>query len=214
MFAIYSYEGRRFRDTLENLHRVREIQANAKTPSMSSASDYETRPIPFNTTNNKRRTELSSKAVQAYREMLHLNQREPIYHAYQLMSYPVSTVTEKMGIVEALRYFQDQNYQQMPVLIDQWRIVGMLSLVDLLRLVVIDDGQTHFVDGKCVADAMSQEVITTDPVTDIRRVAQVMLEYHLNAMPIVDEQNALIGIVSRRDILRAVMNDPPLTMWS
>ena len=74
--------------------------------------------------------------------------------------------------------------------------------------------QTHYFDDKRVADVMSQEVITTDPVSDIRRVAQVMLEYHLNAMPIVDGQNTLIGMVSRRDILRAVMNDPPLTMWS
>ena len=78
----------------------------------------------------------------------------------------------------------------------------------------IDDGQLHYIDGKRVADAMSREVITADPVSDIRRVAQVMLEYHLNAVPIVDEQDTLIGIVSRSDILRAVMNNPPLTMWS
>ena len=61
---------------------------------------------------------------------------------------------------------------------------------------------------------MSQEVITADPVSDIRRIAQVMQEYHLDGVPIVDEQDALIGIVSRNDILRAVINDPPLTMWS
>ena len=41
-----------------------------------------------------------------------------------------------------------------------------------------------------------------------------MQEYHLNAIPIVNDRDVLIGIVSRSDILRAVMNDPPLTMWS
>jgi len=41
-----------------------------------------------------------------------------------------------------------------------------------------------------------------------------MLEYHLHSVPIADDQDKLIGIVARSDILRAVMNDPPLTMWS
>jgi len=72
----------------------------------------------------------------------------------------------------------------------------------------------RYLRGKRVADAMSQEVITADPVSDIRRVAQVMREYHLMGVPIVNEQDALMGIVSRSDILRAVTNNPPLNMWS
>ena len=120
----------------------------------------------------------------------------------------------EMGILEAQRHFHKQKLQQMPVISARQRIVGMLSLEDLLQFIVVDDGQMQYVGGKRVADAMSRGVITADPVSDIRRVAQVMQEYHLDAVPIVDEQDALIGIVSRSDILRAVMNDPPLTMWS
>jgi len=53
---------------------------------------------------------------QAYREMRHLNQREQIFHAYQLMSHPVSTVRMDMDILAARRYFQEQAFNQMPVL--------------------------------------------------------------------------------------------------
>lgn len=215
MFAIYDIEGRRFRNTLENLRKVREVQSAAETLLWSNAAGDDSRAVADgNSSGNSRETIVSSKAVQAYREMRHLNRREPIYHAHQLMSYPVSTVPLEMGIVEAQRYFQQQKLQQMPVMSAQKRIVGMLSLEDLLQFIVIDDGQMQYVGGKRVADAMSREVITADPVSDIRRVAHVMQEYHLDAVPIVDEQDALIGIVSRSDILRAVVNDPPLTMWS
>ena len=154
------------------------------------------------------------QAVQAYREMRHLNRREPIYHAYQLMSHPVSTVPIEMGILTAQHYFRDQGFQQMPVVNAQRRVVGMLSVENLLQFMIIDGDEVRHVRGKTVRDAMSQEVITADPVSDIRRIAQVMQEYHLDGVPIVDEQDALIGIVSRNDILRAVINDPPLTMWS
>ena len=44
---------------------------------------------------------------------------------------------------------------------------------------------------------MSAEVITADPVSDIRRIAKVMLDYRLIALPVIDERNILIGLVSR-----------------
>jgi len=214
MFAIYDIEGRRFRDTLENLRKVRKIQAGAKTPMWSNPAGDESEPVAGTSSIKTGGHVVSSKAVQAYREMRQINRREPIYHAHQLMSHPVSTVPIEMSILDAQRYFRERNLQQMPVINAQQHIVGMLSLEDLLQFIVIDDGQMQYVGGKRVADAMSREVITADPVSDIRRVAQVMQEYHLDAVPIVDEQDALIGIVSRSDILRAVMNDQPLTMWS
>jgi len=214
MFAIYDIEGRRFRNTLENLRKVREVRASTETRLWSNRSEGRIQPAPGSAGDKAGALPVSSKAVQAYRDIRHLNRREPIYHAHQLMSHPVSTVPIEMSILDAQRYFHQRNLHQMPVINGQQHIVGMLSLEDLLQFIIIDDGQMQYVDGKRVADAMSREVITSDPVSDIRRVAQVMLEYHLDAVPIVDEQDALIGIVSRSDVLRAVMNDPPLTMWS
>ena len=214
MFAIYNIEGRRLRDTLENLRKVQETQASRGTQLRTNVSEDETQPIPGAASGRTGGTTVSRKARQAYKEMLHINQREPVYHADQLMSYPVSTVRMEMDILAARRYFQQQGFQQMLVVSARQRFVGMLSVQDLLQFIIIDGEQVRYLRGKRVADAMSREVISADPVSDIRRVAQVMREYHLHGVPIVDEQDALIGIVSRSDILRAVINDPPLNMWS
>ena len=214
MFAIYDANGRRFRDTLENLRKVRAIQGRPGMQLGSNVSEDETQTIPSATGGRTGETVLSSKALQAYREMLQLNRREPIHHAYQLMSHPVRTVRMEMDIHATQRYFQAQGFQQMPVMNAQQRIVGMLSMENLLKFIVNDGGQLRNLRGKRIANAMSQEVITADPVSDIRRVAQVMHEYRLHSVPIVDELDALIGIVSRSDILRAVINDPPLNIWS
>ena len=214
MFAIYTIEGRRFRDTLENLRKVRETHASRGMQLQSNVPVDETQPIPGTASGKSGGATVSSKAMQAYKEMLHLNQREPIYHAHQLMSHPVSTVQMEMDILTARRYFQQQGFQQMPVINAQQRLVGMLSIENLLQFIIIDGNQVQYLRGKRVADAMSQEVITADPVSDIRRVAQVMQEHHLHGVPIVDEQDALIGIVSRSDILRTLTIDPPLTLWT
>lgn len=102
----------------------------------------------------------------------------------------------------------------MPVINARHELTGMLSIEDLLQFIIIDGDQVRYVRGKRVADAMSNEVITADPISDIRRIAQVMQEYQLSGVPIVNEHDSLIGIISRSDILRAVTNDPPLNMWS
>lgn len=60
---------------------------------------------------------------------------------------------------------------------------------------------------------MTTPVVAANPLTDIRRIARVMLDRDVDGVPIVNETGVLLGFVSRSDILRAVVTDPPLSMW-
>lgn len=213
MFAIYDIEGLRFRDTLEKLREVQQPSATAGLPLQSNVAEDETQPA-LGTVMGKGTMTVSSQAQQAYRDMLHLNQREPIVHAHQLMSHPVSTIPIDMDILAARRYFQQQQFQQMPVINARQQLVGLLTIENLLQFIIIDGDRVQYLKGKRVADAMSAQVITADPVSDIRRVAKLMQEYRLHGVPIADQQDTLLGIVSRSDILRAVTNEPPINLWS
>lgn len=213
MFSIYDINGRQFRNTLEKLRQVRNAQ-NRNLNSHASKSEDDAMRGSDLLPDTQDELIVSNSAVQAYRNIRHLSQREPVYHAYQVMSHSVRTVSTDMGIIDAHRYFQEHGYQQMPVVGPQQKIVGMLTIKDLMQFILIDGDQTHYISGKRVKDVISTEVVTADPVSDIRRVAQMMQEYHISAAPIVNDQDALVGIVSRGDILRAIMNDPPLNIWS
>ena len=65
----------------------------------------------------------------------------------------------------------------------QQQIVSMLSVQDLLHFIMIDGDQVRYQRGKRVADAMSQEVIKANPISDIPRVVQVMQGYRLHGVP-------------------------------
>jgi CBS-domain-containing membrane protein len=214
MFAIYDTNGLYFRDTLEKLRQLQPVTAATKSQLRSNTTDSEPSDERHHVTAKLPDDVVSSKAQQAYKEMLHLNKREPIVHAYQLMSSPVSTISMDMDILDARQIFQKQKFQQMPVVNSMQRLVGILSVQDLLQFIMMDGERVVYVQGKRVSDAMSSGVITADPVSDIRRVARLMQEYKLNGVPIVDQHDTLLGIVSRSDILLAVTNDPPLNMWS
>ena len=157
---------------------------------------------------------VAAYSAQDYREKLQISEREAIVHAHQIMSFPVMTVQISLGIESAYQSFRDQRHHQFPVLDKSQRVVGMLTERNLLRFLIDNKNRIKNEGGKTVADAMSTPVIAADPVTDVRRIANVMLEYRQSAVPITNDQDELIGLVSRSNILQAAASDPPLSLWT
>jgi CBS domain-containing protein len=60
---------------------------------------------------------------------------------------------------------------------------------------------------------MTSPVVSAHPATDIRRIARVMLDYGVDGVPVVDADHALRGFISRSDMLRAVVAEPPVSLW-
>jgi acetoin utilization protein AcuB len=56
-------------------------------------------------------------------------------------------------------------------------------------------------------------VLTAHPDTSIRDIARVFFEERIGAVPIVDRGETLVGIVTRSDILRTILNSAPLELW-
>lgn len=69
-------------------------------------------------------------------------------------------------------------------------------------------------EGDAVRDVLARTVVSADPVADIRRVARVLRDTGFTGVPVVNETGEMIGFVSRGDILRAVIADPPLSLWA
>jgi CBS domain-containing protein len=65
-----------------------------------------------------------------------------------------------------------------------------------------------------VIDVMWTPVPSVAADTDIRRVARVLLDTGLPGLPVVEDAGKVVGFVSRSDILRAVVADPPLDLWT
>lgn len=208
MFAIYNIQGRRFRDNLENLKRVHSPHHAQDVGFQTNIAQDET-VIVQGLTNSQ----VNTQGVEAYKKMIHANERERVFHAYQIMNSPVMTIPLDTPIQEAYQLFHSHKVNQMPVSNQQMRLVGLVTLNDLLAFIIQDGEKVSFIKNKTIEDAMSKEVITADPVSDVRRIAHVMVEYKLTAVPIVNEQDHLVGIVTRTDLLKAMLQDPPLNLW-
>ena len=209
MFSVYGVKGHVFSGTLEQMDRVRDVaRSRSSRPIEREEGTWkEENPVPS-------ATGLNDKAVRAYRAMLPREiERGPLYHAGQIMQREVICLGINDDVGKAWRTLQSHSIQQAPVLDDAAQLVGMVSEHDLLTAINIDTGKIMEVLGRRVGDVMTTPVITAQPVTDIRRIAAAMLTHRIDGVPVTGDLGRLVGYVSRSDILRAVVADPPLSMW-
>ena len=204
MFAIHSLSGFSLRAPLEQLAKSAEVRAIRRDgveyePTLVGGDDG---------------VAPSPTAAQAYRAILpKALERGPVMHAWQVMSKQVIRVRLEDSVELAWRVLVKSRVRQAVVVNDEGTIVGLVSERDLLTSVNLEDGVLRDVLGRRVADVMQTPIVSADPVTDIRRIAQAMVEYGLSGVPIVEESGRAVGFVSRGDILRSVVNDPPLSLW-
>jgi acetoin utilization protein AcuB len=217
MFSIHGVTGQTFRGSLEHLIQVPgafaarhargvnqeggELGAEFELVRRRLAEAQETEPR-------------YAQAAAAYARALHPEHpREPVQHAYQIMSHPVLTLRIDDTVGTAWRRLTTRNVGQAPVLDPARGVVGLVSERALLTVLDLDGKTPTGGLNRLVREVMVSPVICADPVTDVRRIARVLLDSGLPALPVTDEAGRLAGIVSRGDILRAALSDPPLSLW-
>ena len=206
MFYVQGIEGQVFRGPLERLDRVNGLVRVRPMRAPVTEDDEVDLVLP---TSRQR-----DEAVRAYREMLSPEiERGPLYHADQIMSRPVIVVSQDNAVADAWRILRDNRIRQAPVVDDERKLIGLVSERDLLTAIDVEDGEVIAARQRLVREVMTTPVVASAPVTDIRRIAAVMLEHEVDGVPIIADNGRIMGLVSRGDILRAVVNDPPLSLW-
>ena len=207
MFTIHGVTGQTFSGTLEEMQRV-----NGLKPSKSiRAIAHEGEELGGVGTENRRKQE---EAERAYRLMLPKNlERGPLYHANQIMRQQVITVSADDDVAQAWRILRDHGIHQAPVLDSGMRLVDVVSERNLLTAINIDGDQIVESMNRQVGQVMTTPIVAAAPVTDIRRIASVMINQDIDGVPITNDQGLLVGFITRGDILRAVVKEPPLSLW-
>jgi acetoin utilization protein AcuB len=139
------------------------------------------------------------------------HERAPALVAEQIMSNPVLTLGPDTPVAEAWAFFQQHRFKHVPVVGTNRRLIGVLSERDLLR-----DAAGMSVGGRphaTIRPLLIAQVLTATVDTPICEIAHVLYDRHIGAIPIVNDTDIPIGIVSRSDILRALVKKAPLEMW-
>ncbi len=208
MFMVYGPTGRVFTGSLEELIRVNATGRTGGVRRVIHKSDDMT-PVEGTLVHKPH-----EEAVHAYQRMVQPDvERGPLYHAYQIMTRDVVTLLDEDNVAHAWRVLRDHKIHQAPVLNRDKTLVGVVSERDLLTAINIEDDRVLDVRNHSVRDVMTSPVVAAEPITDIRRIAKIMVEHGVTGVPIVNDGQELVGFISRTDILRSVITEPPLSLW-
>ena len=227
MFSVYGKAGRTFRGTLEELRQVGPITRTTRSAVVaqlgtdpqdqnpSRYADLVPLPTPPEPVDVAPRT-----ALTAYAQIRNPGlPRQPLTHVDAVMSSAVVTIADTSTVEQAWQLLAQGNLGQAPVVDAQGMLIGLFTRADLLRPERLPGPGGH---AEAWAEMLAQSVVevmwtpvpSVSPDADIRRVASVLLDSGLPGLPVADDEGRVTGFVSRSDILRAVVADPPLDLWT
>ncbi len=104
-------------------------------------------------------------------------------------------------VAEVLYSMMMEGFGSIPIVDDENRLIGILSEFDLLNALR---------KGRQLNDLKAGDIMTPNPVsltqgTDVLTAIDVLQNNHLIRVLVVDSSGKLIGIVTRRDILRGYL---------
>ena len=110
--------------------------------------------------------------------------------------------TSDTDLLDAVSTLVDRHITGAPVVDARGNLVGLLTERDFLRAALV--AGYHGERGGCVGDYMSRDVEAVNADDSLLDVATRFIETKRRRYPVV-EDNRVVGVVVRRDVLRAVM---------
>lgn len=114
----------------------------------------------------------------------------------RLMSSPVTTVRTDASVQDAAQAMTDRDIGSIVVVDENGDLAGIATSTDFVRIVL--DGKPP--SETTVGDYMSTDVVTTTVNEPIREVADTMIEHEIHHVPVVDDVEGVIGMLTTTDL--------------
>lgn len=107
-----------------------------------------------------------------------------------------ASATTALGVIAAARSLQPEALLKMHVLNADQQLIGVVSVIRLLQADPAGAG---------VSELMDPDPVRVSPDADLTDIALLMSDFNLATVPVVDDNDRLLGVVTYDDILEALI---------
>ena len=118
--------------------------------------------------------------------------------ASAIMTEDVVTIGPESSIQEAIELLLLQRISGLPVTDKDGKLIGIVTEFALLAI-----AYDHKVRNDTICQHMTRDVFTVEPDDPINKVADLCIMHRVRRVPVVKE-GRLIGLISRRDVLKSL----------
>lgn len=130
------------------------------------------------------------------------------YTVADVMTPRPRTVTPETSLSDAQALFEEYGFNGMPVADASGNLAGYLTKMDILRAFTLRPEAMvpaySRIMQEPVGGVMSREPVHVPPEQPLTRVLQRLVEMGVKSLPVVDDTGALVGVIAREDVLRAL----------
>jgi CBS domain-containing membrane protein len=124
-----------------------------------------------------------------------------------LMLRDLKTAREEDGVEKVYASMLEGRFRHMPVVDAKNRLVGIVSDRDLRNVLVFindKDGERKAIGDKklTIGRVMTREPMAADPGDSLKTAVRVMIKHKFGCLPVVDEKERLMGLVTETDLLK------------
>ena len=122
-----------------------------------------------------------------------------------IMSSDLVTVRPEASIDQAIELLLREQISGLPVIDDDGRLVGLITEFALLAVAYDRRVKNHK-----VSNYMTRELFTVEADDPVSRVADLCIVHRVRRVPVMQD-GRLVGVIARRDVLRALVENPAAT---
>ena len=117
-----------------------------------------------------------------------------------LMSEDLITVDKDQNLSDALKLLRKHNVSRLPVTNNK-ELVGIISERDIANKLGSSKYESMPASRLHISSVMVKDVITVPETMQLDEVARLMLENGIGSVPVMDEDDKMVGIVSKADFV-------------
>lgn len=117
---------------------------------------------------------------------------------HEVMSKNLHTARSEMSLADMLEVLRINRISGAPV-VDDGQLVGVISIEDIVRAMQRNDLT------ETVGQYMTRQLVTVFSYDSIVKAMQTFTESHVGRLPVVNEENKLVGMITKGDITRGIL---------
>ena len=127
------------------------------------------------------------------------------------MQTDVITADRRMGMLDAHKLMRDHNIRRLPVIKGKNQLVGIVTRSDIRKAepsgaTTLNMWEMNYLLAKLqLREIMTENVLTCKVDDTIKFVATTMQENKIGALPVVDNKDRVVGIITESDIFRVLI---------
>lgn len=124
----------------------------------------------------------------------------------KIMSANVMTVQLGQPLSDIRKLMCEAHYHHIPI-VDGKKLVGLVSFTDLMKINVLISGADErtvdtIIDQQfTIADIMSTKLTSIRQTETVRQAAELLSKGHFHSLPVVDNDENVVGIVTTTDLI-------------